>query len=538
MSRSLNTNIQILPIPSGGANFREPLTSMPANMSPWLLNVDCENQFLRARGGYVRHAQVTDYLVLGLGVHGIGTTEQLFAYTQSLTGLTNKVHNVTTSVPAVAFDTTTLSPDEALNFNAKNHLYFLTETAEVNNPKFDGTAWAAWGITYLGVSARAFASCFHKGRIFLGERTNNKILYGDVGQVTGAFNAVDAPFSIEEIYTYSPQTAWIASFSQADGNVNQQYIAFGNYSGEVLVYSGDSPSLTSWELVSQFRIGKPVGYQPVIAMQNDAFIITYTGLISLRQLFNNGNTAAVQQSVSSAIDGYWTDLFSRLNPAYQQATYLQTTGCYEEKSKKLYILVSGYIDKDGVYDSAKSTMLVYNAITGAWSFHLINMSLGSLTIPNNLIAFNDSVYFAMYDSVFKLDPDSLHDDTLQDINGTVTLVEEPYEVEIDSAWLNVDNSAGQKKTEGFILIAENPTNAAPIGLGVTVDFGARQSELTYPLENDTGTGGIVKPFGSVGETGVFSQFNIRQTIDDRNDPIDSLPEYYGIACAFQVGGLL
>lgn len=524
MSQPLTAQGQILPAPVRGVNFHDPLAAMDPTYATWLLNADADNQYVGNRGGYNIHAALPDsnYEIRGLATYKSSGNDKLFSYGYSAGN--NVIYDVTNvGAPVLVHTAAAGGLAEIIDFNFRGRTVFFNQYAATNDNKvYDGSTWANWGVTYGGNAVTPRSGTYYKNRFYISAASD--VLFGDVDQVTGAIPTGNK-FSVGNIFVYDRDVAWIATFSLSDGLVNQQYLAFGNYSGEVLVYSGDYPNSPTWGLVGRFLIGAPTSYASVIEYQGDAFIMTYTGLVSLKDLFLRGDKDATVDSISKNINPYWTKLVARLGNAIQ--IQAQPSGVYNKVDKKIYILVRGHYDVADVYTTTKSTMFVYNTNTGAWSMHSITSTINGL-YPNNLTYFNGDVYFGCGQYVVKLYKTIFADEIL---SAPTTYV--GYSPDIRGAYQSYGGQNFVTKALSYQPIIEQ--DLPTFSVQASVDFGARTTGVSSPSGL---VSGFNKPICLVGIIGTFFQYIL--TGNTKSGSTTSLIglKLYSTNVIYQKGGLL
>lgn len=510
------------PVPRG-INRRDALLALPNYDSPWMLNVDCETQFDRVRNGFVIHSTVmteANGYVLGLGVFGTRghTTHKLFAYFQDGIAGINKVFDITTSTESLAFSCADDTADEAypLRFNAR--LMFHGEADFLDcDAIYDGSSWAASGFTYSASPIGGRVATSYKGRPYIASGT---YLYypTTVGAVTGALSRVD----LASVFDSAGAIAWMSVLSAPGNRPTEAYLCIGNQAGEILIYGGDYPASSTWSLVSKFQTSPPVGFDSIIPYQNDTWILTQSGVVSLRDLFGAGNEAAVNLNVSDEIDDYWGKLLKQASSLF----YLVArgiSGCYWPEKNKIFILVPGHIDVNGTYSADIATMFVYNCTTKKWSLYSLSGvetdHLGGMTY------FNDGIYFFSRNVVMTLSQTVFKDETYNSAGSYSA-----YGYALHSAYISIDEVAKGKRVVGFEPICKTDFSKGNLGVKAATDAGRRVSAATYPALQD----GYNAPYCSVGAEGSYFQYRLEGEVD--TDSTDGL-EIYAVTAILEPGGL-
>lgn len=497
--------VDIIPleIPVLGLNRRDPLSMMDPRYAAWIDGWEPEPQFVRIRNGIIIHANMSTKCddILGLGAYG---TTALYVYTQKDTE-NNKIWNVTSSgVPSAAAETCADdTADEAYLVKFGNRSAFTVEADYSDCGRvYDGSSWTAWGFTYdpgtgaAPIGGRVVVS--FKGRVYIFSGTG--LYYSALAAVTGATTYVDFSTRLNE----SGSIVWAGVLTSPSNKGDELFLAFGNSKGEVLVYAGDNPGATNWEQVAYFKISPPLWYNSALQYNNDIWIATSTGIISVRKLFESsvggqiGNPDVV--SVSSAINPYWIQLTS----ASTSWGHTRCSMAYWPEQNKVYVLMLGYIGSDGTYISNEVTLFSYNAFTGAWMPSGVlsgyATSLGSLTY------FNNGLYFWLKrgTDTFVLKMSTAFKDEILTAPGTYsTLV--PV---LQSAYTNLGNNDHNKQVVGFECLIN--TDLSSIGMHAAADFGRKvsdQSRQTLLLGNSNAA-------FHVGVKGTYLQYRIQGMMTD------------------------
>lgn len=486
-------------------NRRDPLLGMSQNYSPWLLNIDCENQFNRVRNGVVIHSTLQDVeVVTNLGVYGSRgfSTNKLFAHTQVSVGAgDNKVYDISTSTESLSITTSVGSQsDEIRSFNFNQRLMFHGESNFANDDVlYDGSSWSTSGFTYSASPIGGRVAGSYKGRPYFAE--GNYLYYPTtVGAVTGALNRQD----FSSVFKFSGNIAFIATISAPGDRPTDMFFVMGNTNGEILVYGGDYPDSSTWSLVSQFKTSPLLGYEAIITYNNDLLLLTRTGAVSLRQLFIQGNLAAETLNISDPIDDYWIKLINNLTAtSYWSVPPSMISGCYWPEKNRILILVPGHVDIDGVYSASYATMFSYNCATKAWSIYkLANVDA---TWIGGMTYFAGSVYFFTRNVVMTISSTVFKDETYNSAGSYSAYAHAQH-----SAYINVDSLSKGKRVQAIEPIVKTDfAGATDLGVKVASDAGRSVSQATYPTLAD----GYNSPYCSVGVEGTYLQYRLEGTTD-------------------------
>jgi len=510
----------ILP-PIFGVNKKSPLVKMPEGMSPWLENVDCENGYNKVRGGISRHLRLSDdAYFIGMGAWGGRgyPTATLFAY--ALNNTTNKaeIWDVTTSPATRVRQMGTALPDECTAWNYAGRLAFSTEAAHATyDAVWDGATWAAWGFTDGGSAVDGRVSTYYKTRPHI-ITSDGKIHWSDdTFSVTGTMSNSD----YSSLFTYKSTPVWSGTISASAASTNETYYCFGLSSGEVFIYGGDYPDSSTWYQVAKYMIGEPLSFQSCIAYENDLLILTKTGVVSIRDLMSYGQEALLTRSFSANINAHWTKLVKNLGFGTYPTSW--ASGCFWPEKNKIYILIAGYLNEDGTFDSNSGTMYVYNRETQAWSWYKLgavvtNGTLGGLTY------FEDNIYFFSNKSIMKMASSGFMDEDSE--TGTA----EAYTADIRTQYVGLEAGANKKRPHAVSPIFNTDFSSANVGVSISSDIGRTLTGASKP----TIPSGLSNPYYSVGTDGLCYQ--VRITVQTQAAKTTGL-ELYGLAAIYEPGGV-
>lgn len=498
MAKLIESTSITLPAPTLGFTTTQPLAAMSQGYSPWLLNVECENQFLKLRNGWVLHCAVgtSSVQILALGSWGVKATGvyKLFAYCSDGSG-THKIYDVTTSTESLddtlADDTATT----AFSFKFSKRLGFGTNADFADcNQVYDGSTWAAWGFTYSGSPIGGQVSISYKGRVYIFSGTN--MYYGDLDAITGATEI----YSLESILEESGEIVWAALISSPGERAEDVYLAFGTSAGEILVYGGDYPESATWGLVGKFKRSPPLGFGSIISFGNDVLLLEESSIVSLRELFTKGSFLAEQSSISSNIGSYWKDLIRNLNQNYWPNNF-GVSGVFWPERNQIVILMPGFLRGDTGEFADETSLLVYNVLSGGWSVHRLQHLTGSDS--GNLTYFDGNLYFSNDNNVYTIDLDGYGDYD----PDSATIVS--YGFDIHGTYVNFGTSTLSKRVVAYQPLIRTDIDGVSIEVQARGNFGVFQSAGSAAEL----TSGYNQPYYSVGVSGIYSQYRITGSSD-------------------------
>ena len=525
-----------LPAPVGGINLRDSFATMDPSYSPWLINADAENGYVAARPGIINYVSGA-----GVGTHP-GSFIALGSFSSSPLG-DYKLYGwyrpsdafaqsqiIDLAAGTVAFTTPSKTPSAVTAYSFASHTFFMTNY-ETNNDNtiFDGSSWSAVNLT--GGLAPSYFIVGYKGHLY---GAGASLAYGwhsTIGGIAGATNAED----LTNFFETKGYIAFIAPFSSADGLTNDVFLAFGSSSGEILVYSGENPGSSTWSLRARFKVGKPLGYQAWIPYNNDALLLTETGLVSLRSLFTTGYSAEINNTLSALVDPYWIALVKNQAQNYWNPPFNQWSGVYWPEKKRILILANGAMSSDlGTYYTTSGnlyTIFSLNLLTNAWS--IWQPQPGILSGPSNvnsLTYFNGKVYLCVGGEVQKIDDTVFHDNYYDEVGG----VARSYTASITGAYSNLGMPAQVKKVSALELIQSSDFASNKISAFLQGDFTPVPATVNRTTTSTT-YGTTNRTAYLVGAKGVYHQYGVSLTSDTSSTTGYKL---YATNVVYEPGGLL
>jgi len=545
-----------VPVPVKGMNTRDPLAAMDPNYAPWVLNFEPEPQYLRARNGYVIHSNLDAVADTLLRIVSYGY-RSLFAYCYKA-GVDNKIYEIT-HADWVAGQSYTVG--EKVRGVTSNHIYECTTaitesdteptrtTAGTNNDDdgvwtwekaalvhtltgtsstagyqrpikyrgragflsaanalcpsvvWNGTTWAAPGFTYSATTIDASCLTNYRGRVYL--FYNKYIYYSDLTGVTGACDRVDMSLVLDT----SEQIVWCGTLVDSTNKPAESMLAFGTSDGEVLVYAGDNPAATNWEMIGRLKLSPVLNYQGILEIQGDIWIATTSGVISLRKALSFGQERLESASVSQEINPYWSRLVksataynARYSWSWLQESLLATMVYWPEENK-VYIFMDGWLDEDGDPDLTHnpSSVFVCNLYTGAWAVHQ-SSGTAIYTLGDKATYFNNNVYYISSKCVLKRG-EGFKD---QIINSSAFKAI-PYA--LHSAYTNLGGKF--KQCVGLEPLMKTDFAGTSVTMKSSVDFGRKVSAACSHALID----GHQAPFYAAGNQGAYVQYRIEGYAD-------------------------
>lgn len=292
------SRVKTIPAPVKGWNAKDPFSAMDPLFATVLENWFPDTGFVGLRKGNASHAT---------GV-GAGAVESLFPYSADgteilLAGGGGNIYDVTDSGTADDLS----GSATAFNSNKWQGVNFYGVAILVNGAddpqSFDGSTLDAAGFTGSGltVSNLSYVASF-KERLFLIEKDTANFWYGTVKQITGALTK----FELGAVHPAGGSLVAAGTFTLDGGAGPDDYIGFFFQNGDIVIYRGTNPGDADlWSIVGRFKIGKPVGTQPLLQIGADLIAITADGYMPVAQFMGGGGIKkqlAISDNISRAVN--------------------------------------------------------------------------------------------------------------------------------------------------------------------------------------------------------------------------------------------
>ena len=365
-----------IPSPTGGLNGRDAIANMPPTDAVTLDNWFPEEQDVALRNGYTQWATgLPGWVETILPYSGVSGTRKLFA--ASVSGIYDCTSPGAVGSPVVSGLSN--ARFQWVNFATAGSTFLYGVNGQDNPVLYKGSTWVQVSqisspIAITGVDPSTFISVnSFSQRLYFIAKNSTGFWYLPAASVGGAANF----FDLGPLLTLGGYLMGMCTWTIDNSAGIQQYAVFVSSEGEVLVYQGYDPtSQSTWGLVAQFRIGRPVGRRFYCKKGSDVILLTVDGAIPLSTALLTDRT-----SLNIAV----TDKIRNLIKS-DIAQYFNNFG-WEVKlfpdGNKIFINVPVIAD-------SISYQYVMNTITGAWC------SFGKLNSPWNATPFEyweDGFYF-------------------------------------------------------------------------------------------------------------------------------------------------
>lgn len=285
MPESPKTKSMTIPPPVLGWNTKDPISQMDPLYSPGIENYFPDNGVVALRNGNLKHvktAVASPFLHLAELVNNAGT-RYLIAFNELGAG-----YDVTSPGAGSALGGgQTAQDDEVYTVNFRGRLFVKGNINTADVFYTDGTTTTTSGFTGpAGGDADLWKLATYKGRFYALQRSDASMWYGAVDAITGAMTQ----FDWQSLLSLGGKPWHIGDFSMSGGDSTQNYFIMISQQGEVLLYQGDSPSDTTWAQVGRYNIPAPVGRKSFFKWGSDVLVITYEGLVSIRDVVASGGS--------------------------------------------------------------------------------------------------------------------------------------------------------------------------------------------------------------------------------------------------------
>lgn len=386
-----------LPPPYSGQRDDLPLVMIGSPYAEKVINFNLDDGAAKLRHGDSVHSTGGTSFVFALATYGFGSSQKLFGVNSD--GGTLKVIDCSTAgAVSVAYNPGGPSDDTEIHtlfFN--NVLTFFGEIdwtpGSLGCPSYNGSVWGSSGYTYPTITV-PFGGTSFKNRAYIIERNGTKYAYSAINAISGLTVEVD----LAQVMSAKGYLYGIRSVSLSEGLEQENVLCFVFNTGEVLAYSGSYPDSSDWKLIGRFIISPPIYYNAFIDARGDSFVITKTGLISLRTLFTQGVEIATQQALSGSIRNRWKQI---VNGSFAGSEMI-IRGMYDQINDRVVISFPALITETGALDTDKSLRLVFSFKTESWAEHHVDQDNGNLA-SSGVVFYKNAPYYGVWEGVMKME---------------------------------------------------------------------------------------------------------------------------------------
>lgn len=282
-----------IPIPLRGLNTISPDLPLEAGYARELTNYSIVNGRLRMRPSITKSSTI-------LGVTPVYSTsrvlwwEEGFPASYSINADKN-IYNLATG--AVAGTITSASSSALTPPDLVKHLNLSLIMGGNFAPRNSTALFSAWPFTTIAIDPDDITcGCSYKGRLYVCD--GSTIEYSSVGQVSGAM------YDSFDISEFLNNNSIIRMFSYSfGGNLNENVLVLFGAGGQVLVYQGDYPSSSTWNLVANYNMPPPM-QKGFVEIDGDLLVTTRDYVYFLSDLLTDAK-AAYENSISKQIENLW-----------------------------------------------------------------------------------------------------------------------------------------------------------------------------------------------------------------------------------------
>jgi hypothetical protein len=215
----------------------------------------------------------------------------------------------------------------------------------------DATSSTSWfNGSGLTASNLINVSCY-KRRLYFVEKNSFKVWYSEAVDNT-AGDLVS--FNLSSIFSLGGKLLYAGPTSTSSSrDVSAELMVFVSSQGEVVVYAGDNPLSTTWEIVGHYYLGKAIGVRCGFLVGGDLHLITYDGVIPLSQLLAGVDITNDYQTLSGKI----------------KPTFVESAVSYGENQTWMghYFASGPYaVVNVPIQDYGNAYQFVFNTVTKAW----------------------------------------------------------------------------------------------------------------------------------------------------------------------------
>jgi len=276
-----------------------------------------------------------------------GTTQLIVAndtnlYSISTTGVATDITNLTPHTDS-EFQSTTFANNIYLA-NGVDHLSVYTGSGTATDTSFT-FGGGVTGHDIINVS-------IYRRRLYMVQKDTAIVHYGNTEATGVSGTSSTNSFDFQYVFTQGGFLVACGAYTNQTANTSQDLFFALSSEGEIVFYSGTSPSDSAWTLVARYYIGKPLGYRAFIPINSDTWILTQQGIVPISALFQMSPEQAAQ-SISGRVNPFISD-YGKLLPFDHE-----WTGVFWPAGRRVYVSVPT--------STTTVSYLVYSLDTGGWT---------------------------------------------------------------------------------------------------------------------------------------------------------------------------
>lgn len=432
--------VQSMAAPTGGWNARDALQDMDPKDAVVMTNWFPQTDAVSLRGGYSSFATGMGSGAVESLIEWVGSTAKLLA------GANSNIYDISSGTPSSLGSGYTNNRWQYVNFSTTGGRYVVMVNGADAPINYNGTVIAAPAITGSGLtSSNLIAIEVFRQRLFFAENGTLKFWYLPALAISGAALEYDLAQFCRRGGTLTAIGTWTrdAGFGGSD-----DLLVFITSEGECLIFTGTDPSSAStWSMVGQFVIGKPIGRRCLVKFGRDLVVICQDGIVKVADIMGVDLSQQAYRSLSSKISKAFVDAARSYSGTFGWQGVI-----YPRGNMAVFNVPQS---------STVAQQYVVNTITGAWcNFTNQNASCWGL--------FNGDIYFGAMagGAVYKADTGA--NDNAANIVG-----------DLQTAFTYPAGRASQKRFTMARPIFSTTGNVQPsIGVQVDYEVGALDAPVT------------------------------------------------------------
>ena len=364
-----------MPPPYRGLDLISPVDNMDPSHALELVNVFCGPSAPTVRLGYEEcvNTGLSSPLYFLATLQLKNGTEQLIAandtniYSVSESGISTNITNLTPHTFG-EFQSTVFANNIYLA-NGVDHFSVYTGTGTVTDASFTFGG---------GVTGHDIINCAnYRERLYMVLKNSAVVYYGNTRATGVSGTSSTNSYDFQYVFNHGGFLVNCGTYTNQTSTTSQALFFACSSEGEMVFFSGTSPSDSNWSLVGRYYIGKPLGYRAFIPINADMWVLTQQGIVPISSLFKMDPVQAVN-TVSAKINPFISDYAKQLSFDHQW------TGEFWPAGRRVYVIVPT--------SSTTTSYLVYSLDTQAWSeFRLFNNTHGiSLAVFTRLPFYGSS----------------------------------------------------------------------------------------------------------------------------------------------------
>lgn len=359
MTREKTIRSAVIPPPVGGWNTRDPISQMDSTFATELINLFPQDGVVTLRNGRTRFGTASSGGVLH--TFRYGSYDKLIQ-----AGIVLDIRDMSSGGAG-----TDIRGGAAINggfFYSQQFKdrIFLNSTSTSD----DVYHWTGTG----NIAASAFTGpsgddktlgpiAAYKNRLYFASLNSLDIWYANYDSITGALTQypVDALFKLGGLILFMGSVTRAKDFSE-----DELFCAVSS-EGEVLLFQGNSPASTSWEIIGRYNIPKPLGVKAFFYLGSTLMIITSQGILPIDTIMGGNFSSSVSSVLSGDISALIRAKFTEAAqpeffPSSGSIYNHRWNGCNYPRANMLVI----NIPTTSAVTTNESEQYVMNSLTGAW----------------------------------------------------------------------------------------------------------------------------------------------------------------------------